>query len=165
MLTYGDLVRAVEKSVEKFDYKDIGDSSFDVKLGNQFWGIKPYMTINTKGLNREKLKDYLRPRREADSYVLRSGEFLLTQTQEKFHMPRDLTAQYSVRSVMAQVGLEQLNSIWMHPSFEGHLILEFVNLGPAPIEIFAGEPVGQLHFFSCEFDPEPKYGVRKCQNY
>jgi len=82
--------------------------------------------------------------------LLQSNQFVLAKTEEYIKMPENFSAMFSLRSVYARAGLEQSTSLFIHPGWEGHLVLELSNLAPWAIELTPGEPIGQLHFFRVE---------------
>jgi dCTP deaminase len=76
---------------------------------------------------------------ELDSFLLKPGDFVLAQTQEKVFIPNDLVGLVEGRSSYARVGVTiHLTAPKIDPGFEGHITLEMANLGKAKVELRAG---------------------------
>lgn len=91
-----------------------------------------------------------------DGYCLRPGEFILAATEQVFHLPANVAAEYKLKSSMARIGLNHLNAGWADPTWHGSaLTLELVNTTRYhSIIIRPGDRVGQVVFFRCRPVPE-----------
>lgn len=70
-------------------------------------------------------------------------------TLETLHLPCDVGAWFALKSTHARLGVQQ-SVTWIDPGFRGTLVVELSNIGPAPVEIPAGSPIGQLVCKRCE---------------
>lgn len=97
----------------------------------------------------------------ANGHLLERNEFILGQTLEKLHLPIDtqvnralkrcLAARFEGKSSRARTGLlVHFTAPTIHPGFEGTITLEMINLGPVPIVLREGMPIGQLIFEEVE---------------
>lgn len=86
---------------------------------------------------------------ETGCFRLRPGQFILAETQEKFNLPLNISAEYKLKSSMARIGLEHLNAGWCDAGWNGSVLtLEFRNLTTFhEIEVVYGDRIGQIVFF------------------
>lgn len=83
------------------------------------------------------------------------GDFLLVGTREVFHLPDDISAEYTLKSTMARNGLEHFTAGWADAGWNGSaLTMEFVNLGSWPLLFRPGMKIGQMKFFKHSAVPE-----------
>lgn len=152
MLTDNALTHCVMSNVTGYDRSNIGKSSLDVRLDNKFWHIAPPSkdnVIDLKSFTRADLACSLVELGE-DAKLLYPGEYVRARIMEHVEMPDNLAAMFSLRSICAQVGLEQSTSVWLHPGWKGKLILELSNVGTCTLRLTPGMTIGQLHFFPCQ---------------
>ena len=87
--------------------------------------------------------------RIAEDVVLKSGDFVLASTIERFDMPRNLLGIVHDKSTWARRGLSLFNTV-IEPSWRGVLTLELANQKPFlphdTITIKAGSPIAQVVF-------------------
>lgn len=98
-----------------------------------------------------------------EGYVLQPGEFILAHTQQKFNLPLNLCARFSMKSTAARCGLENLNACWCDPGWhDSALTLELVNCTRyTPIRIRPGDRIGQMVFSAVQPVPyDMGYGAR-----
>ena len=77
---------------------------------------------------------------EADTFRIEPRGFVLAQTLERVEMPNDLMGLIEGRSSWARVGLSvHLTAPKIDPGFNGTITLEIANMGPARVELVAGE--------------------------
>lgn len=92
-------------------------------------------------------------------YLLMPDEFLLGCTHESVRMPRDLAAQYDGRSTLGRLGLlSHCTAGWIDPGYEGNITVELKNVGPRPIILRPGMPLGQLVFHRLTTPCDVPYG-------
>jgi len=86
------------------------------------------------------------------SFILRPGQFILAETQEKFNLPLHISSEYKLKSSMARIGLEHLNAGWCDAGWNNSVLtLEFRNLSTFhEIELVLGDKIGQMVFFQHE---------------
>jgi dCTP deaminase len=82
--------------------------------------------------------------RVAEQITMRSGEFLLASSIERFSMPDDLIAQVCDKSTLARMGLFVQNTI-IEPGWRGYLTLELTCHG-TEVRLPAGAPIAQIVF-------------------
>ncbi len=80
-----------------------------------------------------------------ETFTLRSGEFRIASTIERFDMPNDVMAIVHDKSTWARRGLSVFNTV-IEPGWNGYLTLELVNNSFRPLRIEAGMPIAQIVF-------------------
>ena len=88
--------------------------------------------------------------------VLQPGDFLLAATIEQFDMPVDLLGIVHDKSTWARQGLAAQNTV-IEPGWRGFLTLELTNHGPAPIQVWHGDPIAQIVLHLLAARPESTY--------
>lgn len=83
--------------------------------------------------------------RRSDKFVLPPQGFVLAQSLEAFHVPRDVSARVVGKSTWARCGIN-LNTTILEPQWQGAITLEIANLGPLPVVLYAGWGIGQVVF-------------------
>lgn len=130
----------------------IGDSSVDVRLGNEFIVIHKTRLL---GLDLKKSKRVRRHFRKYQSrvrvkygtgFILHPGQLVLGATLEYLRLPSDITAYVIGRSSWGRMGLVVATATNVAPGFCGSLTLEFVNMGEVPLTIYPGIRIAQLVF-------------------
>lgn len=129
--------------------KQIGDSSIDLRLGNQFIVFKMHNFGVFQPYN-EEISSRLRKMQErqivrfGQEFILHPGMLALASTFEYLCVPSDLECQVEGRSSWARVGLQIATASSIEPGFKGVLTLELSNVGTIPIELYPGFRVAQL---------------------
>jgi deoxycytidine triphosphate deaminase len=77
-------------------------------------------------------------------FVLHPGQFVLGETLEWVHLPRNLVAFVVGKSTWGRDGLIIATAIGVHPNFSGILSLEISNVGEIPIYLYPGLSIAQL---------------------
>jgi len=143
------LQELVRTAVTGYDPMLVGPVSLDVRLA---------------GVGEVEDRDYWTPCRIVDlgadqrmrtktvslehGFHLRPGQLLLVETVEHFQIPLSVAGMFTLRSVYARNGLDQVTSLVLRPGWTGRLLLELRNYSAAhTIVLNAEEPVGQIHFF------------------
>lgn len=98
---------------------------------------------------------------ETDPYLLAPGEFVLAQTFEFFKIPKDVSAQFVLKSSRAREGLEHLMAGFLDPGFYGSVLtLELLNARRFhSVPIWPGMKIGQLVFSLMSDEPERCYAT------
>jgi dCTP deaminase len=120
-----------------------GTYAYDLNQTNMM--LSHFIARNSKP---KKLED-------GEIFVLEVNQFILGITNEKISLPikheinlRDkvcLAARIEGKSSRARIGLLiHFTAPTVHPGFDGNLVLEMINLGPARILLKAGMPIAQL---------------------
>lgn len=126
--------------VEGWDPELINPASLDVRIGNHLMievvGCEHFVEIDIS----ECTKD--RP------YRLLPGEFCLAATQEVFNIPRNLCAEFALKSSRGREGYQHMLSAWIDPGFTGSaLTLELKNARKQwDLPIYPGLKIGQIIF-------------------
>ena len=177
LLSYNNLVHLVEqKVITNVEHDQINASSIDLTLGSSLLteGKHPDAFENVLRNGREGvagvcLRDrtplYIHPHNlETDGpYDLLPGEFILASTAQIFNLPRNVSAEYKLKSSMARIGLEHLNAGWCDAGWNGSaLTLELKNMTRHhAIRIQAGDRIGQVVFFlHAEVPVDRSYAAR-----
>jgi dCTP deaminase len=84
---------------------------------------------------------------------LKTGQFLLASTIERFDIPRDITAFVLDKSSWARKGLSLFNTV-LEPGWYGCLTLGLVNHSPSIIEIATGSTIAQIMFQKLMWETE-----------
>lgn len=170
LLSYSQLVSRVvegkvitERSGEKIPERLVNASSVDIRLGRKVLIEDKSSKLYIDYRARQSLDMTEYDMDAGDGYVLLPGEFILTESEEVFHLPLDLSFEYKLKSSMARVGLEHLTAGWADAGWHGSVLtLELKNMNRFHrILIRPGDTIGQVTFFSHEPVPADKsYAAR-----
>jgi dCTP deaminase len=96
---------------------------------------------------------------EADPYLLRPGQFVLSSTVEVFSLPDDIAGQFLLKSSRAREGLEHLLAGYCDPGWSGsRLTLELHNSRQLhPVALWPGMKIGQVVFHRMDARPLRSY--------
>lgn len=89
-----------------------------------------------------------------DYFVLHPGQFVLGETLEWIHLPKNLVAFVVGKSTWGRDGLIIATAIGVHPNFSGILTLEISNVGEIPIYLYPGLAIAQLFLAAVELTAE-----------
>ncbi len=130
--------------------RQIGQSSIDVRLGNQFivfrahrFGIfDPFGKIVTepRKVQERHIINF------GDDFLLHPGVLILGCTFEYVSLPNDLECQVEGRSSWARFGLQVVTASTVEPGFKGVITLELSNVGTIPLTLKPGIRIAQLIF-------------------
>ena len=145
--------RCVGGMVEGYSDKLINPASLDVRLGE--------MLLIESAQSRELVPYPLERHSEEQPYELRPGQFCLAQTQEVFHIPNDIAAEFRLKSSRAREGLDQALAVWIDPGFHGSVLtLELRNNRQLwPQLLWPGMKIGQMIFHLMSSRPINSYAV------
>ena len=149
----GSLLRTImAEAVDPFHPENLDETSLDVTLADTVYRQRTPHSQPIIDLADPPDSDILFEKVSMASnkgeYLMRPGEFVKGRLQEYIKMPRDMAAMFSLRSCIAQTGLEQSTSVWIRPEWEGNLVLELTNFSNKMIRLSPGLRIGQLHFLS-----------------
>ena len=130
----------------------IGESSIDLRLGNDFIVTK---RGNQHSIDLGKEIWEQRPLRKhctniSEAFYLHPNELVLANTFEFVKLPDDLSGYVTSRSSFGRAGLVIATATIIHPGFSGTITLELINLGQLPIALYPGIPVAQIVLHDCE---------------
>ena len=96
---------------------------------------------------------------QEEPYLLRPGQFVLAQTLETFAIPRDLSAQFLLKSSRAREGLGHLLAGWIDPGWHGSVLtLELQNVRQLQcVPLWPGMRIGQIVFHTLAERPQVTY--------
>lgn len=171
LLAHQEILQLIESNViENADPALINSASLDLRLGRYLLveslppstretGLSQIVSLSNKDQLHMTRVDLL----AQDSFLLRPGQFILAETQEKFNLPLWLSAEYKLKSSMARIGLEHLNAGWCDAGWNGSVLtLELRNLTTFhEIELVYGDKIGQMVFFKHnEVEYDNSYAAR-----
>jgi dCTP deaminase len=83
-------------------------------------------------------------------YDLHPGEFILACTEQIFHLPNHMSAEYMLKSTLARSALEHLAARWCDAGWHGSaLTLELKNMSRYhTLRLRPGMGIGQMKFYS-----------------
>lgn len=161
LLSYNRLVQLVEDGViTNVSPEQINSTSIDITLG----GVVLYETCSEHNVLHISDRDPLKVRECSDQYIyLEPGQFILAQSEQKFYLPNNISAEYKLKSSMARIGLEHLNAGWCDAGWNNSVLtLELKNMTQYhTIMLQKGDKIGQMVFFEHEPVPHDRsYAVR-----
>jgi dCTP deaminase len=128
----------------------IGETSVDVRLGNEFI-LTRKRTFSSLDLGqpveiKSKITKYqerirIELRRE---FILHPNQLVLGSTLEYIRLPADIGSYVIGRSSWGRVGLVIATASAVAPNFKGAITLELVNLGEVPLILYPGIRIAQL---------------------
>ena len=151
LLTHDELVEIVQRGVITPVRDDhINAASIDITLGNTIWvedspgGSERVVDLSLKEIPRMMMFDM----RRMGYFDLAPGAFCLAGTQETFHLPDDLAAEYKLKSSLARAGLDAALAMWCDPGWHGSVLtLELTNvLRMHSLRLRPGMKIGQMIF-------------------
>lgn len=159
LLSYNELVELVEQGVIDAPIENINGSSIDITLHHTLLAEAQRPTVINLAA-----RDNMHTRIKAIDceYPLQPGEFILASSAEVFNLPRNISAEYKLKSTMARNGLEHLNAGWCDAGWNNsRLTLELKNMTRYhTILLTPGMKIGQMVFFRHPPVPANKhYGV------
>jgi dCTP deaminase len=132
-----------------------GTASVDVRLGQRFHVPLRAKLSQLDLLSSTHQTDLLKYKDDTfvpigDHFVLHPGQFVLGETLEWIHLPKDLVAYVVGKSTWGRDGLIIATAIGVHPNFSGILTLEISNVGEIPIYLYPGLAIAQLFLAKVE---------------
>ena len=132
-----------------------GTASVDVRLGQRFHVPLRAKLSKLDLLSSTHRQDLAKYKDDTfvpigDYFVLHPGQFVLGETLEWVHLPKDLVAFVVGKSTWGRDGLIIATAIGVHPYFSGILTLEISNVGEIPIHLYPGLAIAQLFIASVQ---------------
>jgi deoxycytidine triphosphate deaminase len=154
ILAYDELVALVKDGcLEGVRDGAINGASIDVHLGGEFLIEAGYLCdrdfMSVVDLGKRESPSMIEHKlRQGDKLFMDPGEFLLANTQEIFHLPDDVSAQFLLKSSVARAGLSHLLATWADATWHSStLTLELTNhLRYHKLCLEVGMPIGQMIF-------------------
>lgn len=151
LLTHTDLLDLVAAGVILgVPPSHINGASIDVTLGSRLWieapprGLETVVDLMAKGGPHLEPVDLL----DCHYYDLSPGQFCLGGTEQVFHLPNDISAEFRLKSSAARAGLDAALAMWCDPTWSGSVLtLELTNaLQWHALRLRPGLKVGQMIF-------------------
>jgi deoxycytidine triphosphate deaminase len=102
---------------------------------------------------------------EGQAILLRPGEMLLGRVYERFTLPHGYAGKLEGRSSFARLGLMiHCAADFINPGWRGHMPLQLINLGAAPINLTPYLSICQLIVVKLTGDVERPYGHNELQS-
>ena len=98
---------------------------------------------------------------QAEPFFIHPGEWFLAETQEIFHLPDHVGAQFALKSSRAREGWTHALAGWCDPGWFGsRLTMELKNnRNYHSLPIWPGMKIGQMKFMLVSGTPERSYAV------
>jgi dCTP deaminase len=129
-----------------FDCNQVGPTSIDLTLGNEFRVFKKaYKIFHIKEeVNYEEVTEVLTVK-EGDYLLLMPGELVHGITKEKIKLPEDLAGWIEGRSRYARIGLMvHVTAGLVQPGCDNKQVLEISNMSPMPLALYPTTKVCQI---------------------
>lgn len=170
LLSYNRLCELVEQGcITNVEHEQINASSIDLTLGPKILFERKFPAqqyISLKERTPLDMAEYIMDKScvgGAPHFTLDPGAFVLAHSQQVFNLPRNISAEYKLKSSMARIGLEHLNAGWCDAGWNGSVLtLELKNMTQYHhLVIRPGDFIGQIVFFEHEEVPlERSYAKR-----
>lgn len=153
LLGYEQIIELLEVGiVARSSPQLVNPASLDVTLGPRVLvedrSASGYdITLNLRERTPMHVVDY--DLRVHNGIYLRPGQFILAHTEEVFNLPKDVSAEYHLKSSMARIGLQHLKAGWCDAGWNGSVLtLELKNITQYhTIYLQYGDLIGQMTFF------------------
>lgn len=127
----------------------IGDSSVDVRLGNEFLIIqkRSFSTLDLSSIDDDSKINQYYSKIRLDNYsdiILHPGQLILGATLEFIRLPYDCNCYVIGKSTWGRMGLVIATATNVDPGFRGCITLEMINQGEVPIKLRPGVAIAQL---------------------
>ena len=130
--------------ISPFDDSLINPSSLDVRLGEEFFQVRPTI-INVDPTDSLSFRT---EKAGEKKFKLKSGDMVLSSLMEHIALPLDVSAKLLGRSSLGRLGLDNSScSGWIDPQFTGSIVIELFNHSSSTIILTSGMGIGQLIFF------------------
>ena len=156
-----DALETKQLIIDPLDPKAIQPVSVDLTLGNSLRVFRSdrYPLIDVKQ-ELPNLTDLVTID-EINPFILHPSAFALGITHELIQLPDNLMGRLDGKSSLGRLGLLVHSTAgFIDPGFRGRLVLEFSNVAPLPITLYAGMPIAQLSFYMLSSPVEHAYGHR-----
>lgn len=113
----------------------------------------------------EDSKDFFEEYSIKESYLLKSGQWVLGQTMEEIGIPGECNANVHNRSSFARLGVDVSLVSYINPGYIGHLPIVIRNIGTFDVEMIPGVRICQMELSDIEPAPLRDYSQRKDAKY
>ena len=134
--------------------EQIGSFSVDLKLGNHFRIFKhtecpPFIDLGTPDSLFAMCDQFMEEVfvKDNEPFYLHPGELALGITAERMTLPNDIAGWLDGRSSLARLGLMiHVTAHTIDPGWDGHITLEFANIGKLPLALRPGMRICAVSF-------------------
>jgi dCTP deaminase len=140
------LIEEEEIELSPFNEDQVGPTSIDLTLGNEFRVFKKVGKIlHVKDeINFEEITEVVFVE-ENDHLLLMPGELVHGITKERIKLPEDLVGWIEGRSRYARIGLMiHVTAGLVQPGCNNKQVLEISNMSPMPIALYPGTRICQI---------------------
>lgn len=159
--SYIEIVDLINDGViEGADPDLINPASLDVRLGHDFMFEDLSASPQVIDL---AAKETVAMVKRTGPQILAPLEFCLACTQEVFHLPNDIVAEFTLKSSGARNALEHLHAGYCDPGWNNSVLtLELINLlQQSALRLTPGMKIGQMKFYRVTPVPdEHSYSVK-----
>lgn len=134
--------------VTPFSEENVGPGSIDLHIGNQFRIFKAFPGRPfhvTEEADNTTISELIQM--GDDPFILLPGQTVISITQERIKLAESICGWLEGRSRFARIGLQvHITSSFVHPGFDGKMVLEMVNVSPNALAIHPGIKICQMIF-------------------
>lgn len=128
-----------EKLIENYSEKSLNGAGYDLRAG-RFYKIRGEALLGVENRVLPEADELI-----AGEITLKPGEYLLIETLEKVHMPKNLMARILPRSTLFRAGCSLITAV-VDPGYYGALTMGLKNLSTANFQLEKGARIGQIVF-------------------
>lgn len=133
--------------VTPFLEENVGPGSIDLHIGNQFRVFKAFPGRPfdvTEEVDNTEISELVET---SEPFLLVPGQTVISITQERIKLAESVCGFLEGRSRFARIGLQvHITSSFVHPGFNGKMVLEMVNVSPNALAVHPGIKVCQIIF-------------------
>tara|TARA_R110002126_G_scaffold287040_1_gene439434 strand:- start:266 stop:901 length:636 start_codon:yes stop_codon:yes gene_type:complete len=94
-------------------------------------------------------------------YWMQDNDFILSETEPIFHIPRNVSAQFALKSSRGREGYEHALAGYIDPAWhDSKLTVELHKINPNPVVLHKGLLIGQIIFTKTNAQPIKAYDQR-----
>ena len=157
--------------IAPYNRDQVNAASYDLRLGNKLKIAKVVDYRNQSFLSNNiiyTMKIPLKPTEWTDidlsngfEYWMQDDDFILSETEPIFHVPRNVSAQFALKSSRGREGYEHALAGYIDPAWHSSkLTVELHKINPNPVVLHKGLRIGQVIFTRCDAQPIKAYDER-----
>lgn len=154
----------------------VNAASYDLPLGDKLKVAKIVeyrLESFTVGHNVYTMKVPVKPTEWIDidlsngfEYWMQDDDFILSEADPIFHIPRNISAQFALKSTRGREGYQHALEGYIDPAWHSSkLTVELYKINPNPVVLKKGLLIGQVIFSRCDAHPIRAYDVRGRYNF
>ena len=142
------LVEAGDLIIDPFDETLVQPATYDLRLGSKILAspLSPDIRGQIVLLNDK-----------SPSYNIQSGQMVSVISGERLRLPLNICGTFGIRSSFAWRGLNDFGGIQLDPGWNGHLIMNLLNVGPEPVPVTVDVPLFSIEFQTLDEPAEKGY--------